>query len=177
MCSRAKNSAPAVGSKKHGRLFLKYLTIKYAFGEVMTNRDFYMISDVLNTIKNIKPFFLLNIFLTLSMTLMVCGQEILIEPISLKAFSIPVLGIISYALVWYWIVFVIWLKHFLPRKNFVNLGAWLACSILTFALLLTFSYLGVSYKNGVGELIGRPGFTYTLTLYLLALVTFETSNR
>lgn len=134
-----------------------------------------MISDVLNAIKNIKPFFLLNIFLTLSLSLLVCGQELLAEPISLKTLSIPILGIVSYALVWYWIDFVIWFKHLLPAEDLVNLGKWLACSILTFALLLTFSYLGD--KNAAGELFRRPGFTYTLTLYLLAFVTFETSSE
>ncbi len=134
-----------------------------------------MISDVLTAIRNVKPFFLLNIFITLSLSLLVCGQEILIEPISVKTLSIPILGLISYGLVWYWIDFVIWFKYLLPKEDLLNLGIWLACLILTFALLLTFSYLGD--KNAVGELFRRPGFTYTLTLYLLAFVTFETSSR
>lgn len=134
-----------------------------------------MISDALNSIKNIKPFFLLNIFLTLSLSLLVCGHEILENPLSLRTISIPIIGLFSYAVVWYWIDFVIWFKHCLPKEDLINLGKWLACSILTFALLLTFSYLG---DDGVNEeLIRRPGFTYTLTLYPFAFVTFEASGE
>lgn len=134
-----------------------------------------MFSDVLSSIKNIKPFFLLNIFLTLSLTLMVFGSEILVRPMSIKAILIPILGLISYGLVWYWIDFVIWFKNLLTSDDLINLGVWLACSILTLALLLTFSYLG--NNNSIDELFKHPGFTYTLTLYMLAFVTFETSTR
>lgn len=134
-----------------------------------------MFSDFLNSIKSIKPFFLLNIFLTLSLALMVFGSEILVKPMSIKTILIPILGLISYGLIWYWIDFVGWFKHLLTSDDLINLGVWLACSILTLAFLLTFSYLGD--KNSVGELFRHPGFIYTLTLYLLAFVTFETSTR
>lgn len=136
-----------------------------------------MISEALNTIRTLKPFFILNIFLTLSMTLMIFDDEIIKNPVSIKSLAIPAIGLISYSFIWIWIEVVIWVKHLLPREDLVNLGAWLACSIFAFALLLTFSFLSVSApENGI-SLIGRPGFTYTLTLYALSLVTFNISIR
>lgn len=127
-----------------------------------------MISEALNTLRTLKPFFILNILLTLSISLMIFDDEIIKNPVSIKSFAIPIIGLLSYSFVWMWIEIVIWVKHLLPREDLVNLGAWIACSIFAFAVLLTFSFLSVSAPDNGISLIGRPGFTYTLTLYALA---------
>lgn len=136
-----------------------------------------MIGEVFNALKKVKPYFLLIVFLTLCMTLQLQDGDLLRDPISYKAFAIPVFVVMSYILMSWWTTFVTILCNMLPKEDLINMGRLLACSLLTFALLITFSSLGSSVHEHGLSIVGRPGFTYTITIYLLAFVTFDLSRR
>ncbi len=134
-----------------------------------------MISEVFKTIRGIRPFFLLVIFFTLSMAVYDEGIALLTEPVTPWALLIPVMAMLSYGLAWAWVFLIIRASVLLPKEDLGNFGYLIACSVMVFALLVTFSYIG-NYHGDIGlSTLSKPGFIYTCTLYLMALVAFDVS--
>ena len=132
-----------------------------------------MFAEVFKTIRGIKPFFLLVIFFTLSMTAYYEGSVLLENPITVRALFIPLMAFISYVLAWGWVFFVIRASNVLSQDDLCNLGFLVACSVMVFALLITVSYFSNHYENINFSVLKKPGFIYTCTLYIMSLVAFD----
>ncbi len=136
-----------------------------------------MISEVFKTIRGIKPFFLLVIFYSLSMVVYQEDGALLENPISLNAFMIPFMTLFAYCFAWSWVFLVIRASVILPTDDLANLGFWIACSCMVLALLITLSYVSNNQENINLSILGKSGFIYTCTLYIMSLVAFEVAGN
>ena len=132
-----------------------------------------MFAEVFKTIRGIKPFFLLVIFFTLSMTVYGEGSVLLENPITVRALYIPFMASLSYVFAWGWVFFVIRASNVLSKNDLCNLGFLVACSVMVFALLITVSYFSNHYESINLSVLKKPGFIYTCTLYIMSLVAFD----
>ena len=136
-----------------------------------------MIQEVFKTIRTIKPFFLLIIFITLSALVYAEDGKLLTNPISWESLLIPIIACVSSGLAWIWVGFIIKMSFLLPRDDMADLGYLVACSLFSFCLLITFSYFANNGTDLSFSILGKPEFIYTTTLYIMSLVAFETAGR
>ncbi len=136
-----------------------------------------MIKVVSETIRGIKPFFLLVIFFILS-TLAYFEKELglFANPISIYTFLIPFIGLLAYVAAWSWIFFVIRARDVLSKEDLLNFGYLLACSLMVLVVLITFSYIANNYETLSLAILIKPEFIYTCALFLMARVTFDTAG-
>ncbi|SES36005.1 hypothetical protein SAMN04487958_11928 [Vreelandella subterranea] len=132
-----------------------------------------MFTEIFKTIRGIKPFFLLVIFFTLSLMVFDEGVALLDNPIAWRSLLIPFMACFAYGLAWGWVFFVIKASHILPQEDLANLGFLVACSVMVFALLITFSYLSNNHGSISLEIFKKPEFIYTCTLYIMSMVAFD----
>jgi|GEM_PF-5737595 len=132
-----------------------------------------MFAEVFKTIRGIKPFFLLVIFFTLSLVVFDEGVTLLDNPIVWRSLLIPLMASFAYGLAWGWVFFVISASHVLPQEDLANLGFLVACSVMVFALLITFSYFSNNHDSVSLVILKKPEFIYTCTLYIMSLVAFD----
>jgi hypothetical protein len=74
------------------------------------------------------------------------------------------------------VFFIIKAGALLPKSDLSNIGYLIACSLMVFALLVTFSYLGGAHNDAGLALFTKPGFIYTCTIYALSLVAFDVAS-
>jgi hypothetical protein len=136
-----------------------------------------VLSEVFKTIREIRPFFLLVIFITLSIIVSIDGPNLLDNPVSPWSLVIPFITLMSLVLSWGWIEFIAWLSCLLPKDDLVDFGYIMAISLMSFFLLITFSYFTNHYETLSISIVGSPSFIYMCTLYLAALVAFDVAGN
>lgn len=135
-----------------------------------------MILEAFKVIKGVRPFYLLTIFLALSMLAGFEKVNFLDEPLNLYSLFIPLAVFFASIISWLWVDFIIGLCHLLPKNDSANLGYFAACSVMVLAVLITFSYFSSDQQGIELGLLGTPGFIYTCTLYLASMVAFDVAS-
>ena len=130
-----------------------------------------MLREAFKTIRTIKPVYLLIVFNTLSILAKYNDTlHLLDKPISLYALTIPLFAFVGEFMALLWIG----IMSQSGKRDFVVL---VACSLLAFSLLITFSYLSNNPNILNTSLLVKPGFIYTCTLYIMSLVAFNVNRK
>lgn len=134
-------------------------------------------SLVSDTLRGVRPFFLLIIFFILSIIAFFEEDlDLLKNPVSLKAFYIPLIGLLAYGLAVLWVDLVSRISAILPAHDRADLGYLVACSLMVLVILITFSYLAHNHRSLSFMILVNPGFIYTVTLFFASRVAFEVSG-
>ncbi|VAW44697.1 hypothetical protein MNBD_GAMMA03-723 [hydrothermal vent metagenome] len=72
-----------------------------------------------------------------------------------------------------WVSLVTRFKFLLPKEDLADCSVLLACSMLTYCLIITFSFLANNPNELSTQLLIKPEFIYTCTLYVATLVAFD----
>jgi hypothetical protein len=136
-----------------------------------------VLTELLGVVVKIKTQPLLVAFITLSAAVLATGGAILADPFSWQLLTIPFFGLFTTALVFGWFFFVHSLNSRLAENDIASWGPMIGSVLLTFCLLVAFSYLA-AHPHGLSfALLGEPGFIYFCTLLLLAAETMKISRR
>ncbi|MDN3414542.1 MULTISPECIES: hypothetical protein [unclassified Pseudoalteromonas] len=133
-----------------------------------------MIGSALKNTEKPSVFMLLVIFGTISLLSLFNESLGLIQnPISLMSVFIPLIVILVYIFLWWWLGLIRRLNDKLPNNDFACFGTLIGCSILTYCVLITFFIIGDNPEILNFNLLIKPSFFQLITLYLFGLSTLK----
>jgi hypothetical protein len=131
-----------------------------------------MLSEILSIVEKTNTRPLLIVFVSLS-ALVCASPETLQNPFTWTSTLLLLFALVAYALVWCWIIFIIFLNSLLNEADIASYGPLIGGALLSFCLLITFSYLG-NHPEGLSfTLLKNPSTTLLLPLYLLSAETIK----
>jgi hypothetical protein len=106
-------------------------------------------------------------------------HELLSNPVSWYALIIPVLVLVSKLLFRLWVEAIRRITIYLSDDHQINnnVGPFLGSCVLTFCVLVTFSWLAPNHANLSAHVLVEPGFIRLCALYLFAIETVRLKFR
>ncbi|MFL3649814.1 MAG: hypothetical protein ACI6PR_01205 [Pseudoalteromonas sp.] len=133
-----------------------------------------MISSAIKNTEKPSLFIMLVVFGTISLlTLFNESLGLIQNPISLISVFIPLIVILVYIFLWWWLGLIRRLNCQLPSNDFACFGTLVGCSILTYSVLITFYIVGNNPDVLNFKLLIEPSFFQLVTLYLFGLSTLK----